>query len=1026
MGLGRSDSRKFVALGAATLACAGVPLALGAASDDASRGADNPLGLEVMIAEASQSAILDSGKVKLTLSADRRTKASLRIRSSTGPGGGRPLAPKREVTAKPQARTYRIALSKRGLRRVAKCKPRELTAIASAIFQRDLVIQDDDRTDLVIDSPGCEEPPPPPDPPTRVYDIEPGGSAARTNGTPRDLGATQTGKDSVRLALFACDNVSETGDDVTFEHSGGIATRGNSGGAFTSIEGTPTQGNPQEAGPLTAGSGNLDFTISGSDGCAAPVVFQDENSNSGLDVDSQGTPTESYGIGGQTSWEPQGAEFQNARRCDPLDPAVCLQPFPNDHFTIADPSTDTGKRVAFAEESMPANRAGVRWNPTEHNRNDGFSPGQAIVTRVPALDTPAAFAQTDPVPITDIERSFEEDAPIVVIDAETGERHLIWSEIDSNPVDPANVNLFIRPAVNFEEGHRYVVALRDLRAADGSVIEAQRPFQLYRDRIVTSDPAVESRRADFEENFQELEAAGIARDDLYLAWDFTVASERNLSERALSIRDAAFAELGDTNLADLQVQGQTPTAQITGVTDFDECGDDGCQGGSPIFDNPLPLGPGDLPLVGGVYGPTEAELSGFLGDKPENDRIIRKVEGNVVVPCYTNAPGCQTGSQFAYSGPNDTIPNGIPGNATLANFECVIPRSAVSGGTVNPVKPSLYGHGLLGGAGEVNGGNIAAMANDHGFMFCATDWAGFATQDLPTVGLILQDLNNFPKLIDRSQQGFVNFMFLGRAMIHNGGFGSTPAFQFGGQPVIDNDRLYYDGNSQGGILGGSLVALAPDFDRGVLGVPGMNYSTLLRRSVDFTPYAEGTFVDGTPNTEAGLYDNYPSELERPLILGLVQMLWDRGEANGYAHHMTDDPLANTPPHEVLMQVAFGDHQVTMWSADVMARTMGAATNPAPLDPGRHPDEVPLFDIPRIDSFPYQGSAIIYFDSGTPAPPITNTPPAGDEFGDDPHGDPRNDPEGQSMKAAFLSPNGAVTNTCGGPCYAGGYTGPPAP
>jgi len=264
-------------------------------------------------------------------------------------------------------------------------------------------------------------------------------------------------------------------------------------------------------------------------------------------------------------------------------------------------------------------------------------------------------------------------------------------------------------------------------------------------------------------------------------------------------------------------------------------------------------------------------------------------------------------------------------------------------------------------------------------------------------------------------------------MIHNQGFSSAPAFRINGQSVIDTQRLYYDGNSQGGILGGSLVALAPDLERGVLGVPGMNYSTLLRRSVDFAPYAEGEFLDGTPNTEAGLYDNYPSELERPLILGLLQMLWDRGEMNGYAHHLSGDPLANTPDHEVLMQVAFGDHQVSMWTADVAARTMGAATNPMPLDPGRHPDEVPLFGIERISSFPYSGSALIYFDSGTPAPPITNTPPAGDEFGDDPHGDPRADPEGQAMKAAFLSPNGRVTDTCGGaPCYAGGYTGPPAP
>ena len=129
----------------------------------------------------------------------------------------------------------------------------------------------------------------------------------------------------------------------------------------------------------------------------------------------------------------------------------------------------------------------------------------------------------------------------------------------------------------------------------------------------------------------------------------------------------------------------------------------------------------------------------------------------------------------------------------------------------------------------------------------------------------------------------MNFMYLGRLMIHPAGFNTNTAFQFvkAGQPqaVIDPARLFYDGNSQGGIMGGSLAALAPDFNRAVLGVPAMNYSTLLRRSVDFDQYA------------VVLYQNYPNELERPLILSLIQNLWDRGEANGYAHHMTERPAA---------------------------------------------------------------------------------------------------------------------------------------
>ena len=38
--------------------------------------------------------------------------------------------------------------------------------------------------------------------------------------------------------------------------------------------------------------------------------------------------------------------------------------------------------------------------------------------------------------------------------------------------------------------------------------------------------------------------AGIGRSDLYLAWDFTVASRQNVTERMLFMRDDGFARLG--------------------------------------------------------------------------------------------------------------------------------------------------------------------------------------------------------------------------------------------------------------------------------------------------------------------------------------------------------------------------------------------------------------------------------------------------------------------------------------------------
>jgi hypothetical protein len=653
--------------------------------------------------------------------------------------------------------------------------------------------------------------------------------------------------------------------------------------------------------------------------------------------------------------------------CDPLDPAVCLQPWPNDYFTTPDATTDTGRRLDLNPLAMPRNIAGNPIRPDEWNRNDGFSPGQKIVTKVPGLDNRTAFHRTRAVPITDVARTYDKNQPIVVINADTHKRHLIWSELDANPTDPADVNLIIRPAVNFEEGARYIVALRNLKDAAGRTIGAQQAFRTYRDRIPSADPAVEARRAHMEEIFSTLKRAQIKRQELYLAWDFTVASERNLSERAVSIRDDAFAALGDTNLSDMRVQGSAPDFTVTQVTDY-----------------------------------TAAEDS----------RIARQVDGSFVVPCYLNLPGCPPGGRFAYL-PGESVPLRIPGNTMVANFRCLIPRVAVDGTQVVPARPSLYGHGLLGSASEVTAGNVKAMANEHNFVFCATDWAGMSTQDLPNIGTILADLSNFASLPDRAQQGFVNFMYLGRLMIHPAGFNSDSAFQFtkDGQPraVIDPTRLFYDGNSQGGIMGGSLAALAPDFDRAVLGVPGMNYSTLLRRSVDFDQYA------------VVLYANYPNELERPLILSLMQNLWDRGEANGYAHHMTADPLPDTPPHQVLLHEAFGDHQVANVTTEVEARTIGARLRVPALDPGRHSDVTPFYGIPQIGSYPFAGSALVVWDSGSPTPPTTNTPP---RDGADPHSHPRNTAAARAQKAEFLKVGGRVVDTCGvGPCYANGYTGP---
>jgi hypothetical protein len=192
-----------------------------------------------------------------------------------------------------------------------------------------------------------------------------------------------------------------------------------------------------------------------------------------------------------------------------------------------------------------------------------------------------------------------------------------------------------------------------------------------------------------------------------------------------------------------------------------------------------------------------------------------------------------------------------------------------------------------------------------------------------------------------------------------------------------------------------------------------------------------------------LYRAYPNEADRQVVLGLMQMLWDRGEADGYAQHMTTDPLPGTPAHTVLMQLAFGDHQVSNWAAAVEARTIGARLHTPALDTDRDPLGGGTYfgSIPAIASYPWPGSAIVVWDSGPirdgcqtgTAPPLLvnltvfggcpSDKPASEWGGHDPHEEPRNTVAAREQKSDFLKPDGEVVDTCGGqPCYSRGWKG----
>jgi hypothetical protein len=653
--------------------------------------------------------------------------------------------------------------------------------------------------------------------------------------------------------------------------------------------------------------------------------------------------------------------------------AECMLPFPDDYYTKSDPTSPTGRRIDFRQLAMPSNSSNVPIEVTPYNVGDGFSPGSVIALKIPGIETAADVSATHAAPINHIGRYAAREAPVVVIDAGTGERWPIWVEIDST-VKPEKADVEIHPAVNFASGHRYIVALRNLKNSHKQHLQAPEGFRTYRDNLPSSEEKVNERRPHFEEIFSKLQSAGIQRSSLYLAWDFTVASDENNTGRELSMRNAAFAALGDNNLADGKVEGSSPTFTVTSSE-----------------------------------------------NEPNPGQIARRVKGNFVVPCFL-FPSCAPGGTMTLGPEGAPVQNGF----WTANFDCIIPLAATTGAGES-ARPSLYGHGLFGSASEVASGPQRSLSQTHDIVQCATDEIGMAESDVPTAVAGTQNLSLFDRLTDRLQQGLLDELYLGRAMISPTGFTGNAAFHQDGTltspSVLNISHLYYNGNSQGGIMGGALTAVSPDFTRASLGVPAMNYSVLLPRSVDFDQFAQF------------LYPAYPDEENRPLIFDLMQLLWDRGEPDGYAARMTSNPLPDTPAHQVLLDVAFGDHQVTDYQADVEARTVGALAHRPVIYEERWPSGQPLWHVAAIKPYPYTGSAIYYWDGGpirettpgsgqfvgTEPPPFENLP---NRTGEDPHSLPRATPAEQQLVSDFFEGAIPKSDRCNkGPCYSGSFTGP---
>jgi len=607
--------------------------------------------------------------------------------------------------------------------------------------------------------------------------------------------------------------------------------------------------------------------------------------------------------------------------CDPLVPDVCLLPYPNNYYTVSDPSYPTQLRINLSPESMPRDIFGGYINPTHLGLNemDGFSGTSAMISYWEDLSLEGVPSHTN------IVRSLDADCPTVVLDYETGERLAHWAELDVHKPRDSRRAFMIWPAAHLGNNRRIVVAMRNLRPTSSGALpySGSAAFVALRDNS-TSTLVDQSRRVHFNEIFTALEAAGVARDTLQLAWDFTTGSVESINGRALFMRDDALGRLPSGG----------PSYRITSVTE-----------------NP-------------------------------SSTTRRRIQGLMSVPLYLTSPN--PGSHLVISDQGLPVFQGW----SEFNFTVQIPNSA----TTKPAALFQYGHGLFGSQSELHESYIQQMGEDYNWVQAGVDWIGMSSADVPAVSaMCLTNLSNFGIIPDRLCQAMVNQACLTRLV--TGNLRNDPLLMFNGQSAVDPARRYYDGNSNGGILGAVFLALSKDIHTGVLGVPGAPYNLLVFRSVDFKSYYDLIAA------------RFPNPIDQVNLMNLVQTVWERASPGGYCNHLSDGTTLGTENKRFLVHYGLGDAQVSWLGAQFLARSAGAAmfaNNPPEVNESFYGFEMLHSD--GISS----GSLIQGYNFGAEPAPEDNVPPSAST---DTHECVRRDPRAEAQMARFFA-DGYIHDTCG--------------
>jgi hypothetical protein len=612
-------------------------------------------------------------------------------------------------------------------------------------------------------------------------------------------------------------------------------------------------------------------------------------------------------------------------------------PFPSDRFTVADASQLTGLRV-----NLPLPDAATR--PSDYddlsvvNTLDGFNlqPRLSISFDGPIDVNTVNSNDVFVIRLGDTQNPQDRGGQVV------GINQVVW--------DPATNTLHVESDQLLDQHTRYaLIVTRGVQDAAGQPVEASDEFARFRHDLSfgqADDPALKEYRKDLLSALEAARQAGVAGADVVTASVFTTQSATAVLEK---IRD--------------QVHAATPAP-----ADF-------------------LLGPGgertvfDLGNVASITWNQQTRVAGPLNPVAVNVSLLRFIPGTVGQVAFGKyvSPNYETAEQFI---PQVGTRSGTPvvQGVNEVFFNLYLPSGLRPAGGW-PV--AIFGHGVggskQGGGGGIGGGAslaLAASLAERGIATIAINVVGHGFGPLstltvrPSVGAPVTFLEG-GRGIDQDGDGII---------ANNEGINAAPpqsiirdrdgqrqtvadlmqlvrVIEVGvdadgnGNADLDPSRIYYLGQSLGGIYGTEFLAVEPSVHVGVLNVagglggnnrlspvfraaagtslasrtpsllngPGVNtldgVSVLGPRFDENLPLRDGVpltvrLADGTERViQSPVINTVPGAMPIQEVLEHYEWVSQSGDPMAYAPHIRKAPLAGVPAKSVILQFAKGDQIV---------------------------------------------------------------------------------------------------------------------